>query len=174
MKYRITITMYETSTAVYDIEADTEELAEMQAKHMMSDDIDKQNWDYDCELSIQETIASAELAWRMWIIVQLLDPSYRKSAFESVERVVREMSGDIVKTGGFGDVEVMATFPHRKYKSVEKAVAAALNTIPVERTIVTANDPYVLHERTVGLTMELYRRQDEHVIGPGTTLFSQN
>ena len=57
----------------------------------------------------------------------------------------------------------MAKFPHRKYRTVEKAVAAALNALPVKRTIVVAKDPYIMCEKTLALTIELYKRQDEVV-----------
>jgi hypothetical protein len=44
-----------------------------------------------------------------------------------------------------------------------RGFSAALNTLPVERTIVTAQDPFVMREKTLALTRELFRRQDEVV-----------
>ena len=101
--------------------------------------------------------------YRMWIIVQLADFDYRKIVAEKVEGTVQEMGGEVVKTGGLGDICVVAEFPHRRYRTVEKVVADTLNALPVESTIVTAQDPYILREKTMALTMELYRRQDEVV-----------
>jgi hypothetical protein len=101
--------------------------------------------------------------YRMWIILQLADFKYRKVVADKVDGTVQEMGGEVVKCGGLGDVCVVATFPHRKYRSVEKAVAVSLNTLPVKRTIVTAQDPYIMRPKTMALTMELYQRQDEVV-----------
>jgi hypothetical protein len=61
-------------------------------------------------------------------------------------------------------VVVRAQFPHRKYKTVEKAIASALNTWPVERTIVVGQDPSLLRAKALQLTTDVCRRQDE-VIG---------
>ena len=102
----------------------------------------------------------------MWIICQFDDYRWRKAVYKTVDEIVQEMFGEIVKTGGIGDLVVMATFPHRKYKAVERAVAAALSTLPVKRTIVVGQDPYIIRPKTMALTMELYRRQDE-VVGLG-------
>ena len=99
--------------------------------------------------------------YQMWIIVQLADFDCRKVVVGKVDGTVREMAGEVIRWGGFGDVCAVAKFPHRQYKTVEKAVAAALNTLPVKRTIVTAQDPYVLREKTFALTLGLHRRQDE-------------
>ena len=46
---------------------------------------------------------------------------------------------------------------------MERAITAALDGLPVKRTIVAAEDPYVLREKTAALTMGLYRRQDKVV-----------
>lgn len=101
--------------------------------------------------------------YQMWIIVQLGAFDCRKVVADKVDGTVHEMGGEIVKWGGIGDVCAVAVFPHRKYRTLEKAIAAALNTLPVKRTIVTAQDPYTMREKTLALTMELYRRQAEVV-----------
>jgi hypothetical protein len=101
--------------------------------------------------------------YRMWIILQLSDFDCRNVVADKVNGTVQEMGGEVVKSGGLGDICVVAAFSHRKYRNLEKAVAAALNTLPVQRTIVTGQDPYILRPKTIALTMELYRRQDEVV-----------
>ena len=99
----------------------------------------------------------------MWIIVQLADFKYQKVAAVKVDGTVREMGGQVVKSGGIGDLCILAQFPHHKYKAVEKAIAAALDTLPVIRTIVVGQDPYIIRPKTFALTRELYDRQDEVV-----------
>jgi hypothetical protein len=99
----------------------------------------------------------------MWIIVQLDEPGFGKRVHETVAQVVQEMSGHVVKSSSLGDLCVLAKFPHRKCKAVEKAIAAALSTLPVKRTIVAGQNPYILRPKTMALTMELYRCQDEVV-----------
>jgi hypothetical protein len=105
----------------------------------------------------------------MWIICQIDDHRWLKAVFEKVSAVVEEMSGEVVKSSSMGDLVVTARFPHRRIKAVEKAVAAALSTMPVKRTIVAGQDPYILRPKTIALTMELYRRQDE-VVGISASL----
>jgi hypothetical protein len=105
---------------------------------------------------------------RMWIIVQVYDVRYRKTVYDKIIRIVKEMSGEAVNSGGFGDVHVLAAFPHRKYKTVEKAIATALSTLPVKRTTVLSQDPFVVREKTFALTKELFERQDE-VLGLSAT-----
>jgi hypothetical protein len=100
---------------------------------------------------------------QMWIVIQLGDSRVRKAVYEKAEDTIHDMSGEIVKAGGLGDLVLTARFPHRRYRTLENAIAAAVNTLPVERTIVTGQDPYVLRENTAALTMELYRRQDQVV-----------
>ena len=99
----------------------------------------------------------------MWIICQFDDYRYRRAVYKKVDEIVQEMFGEIVKPGGIGDLVVMARFPHRRIKAVENAIAAALSTLPVKRTIVAGQDLYILRPKTMALTMELYRRQDEVV-----------
>ena len=100
---------------------------------------------------------------RMWIVVQLDEPGLRNVVYETIAQVVQEMCGHVLKSGGFGDVVVLARFPHRKYRTVEEAIAKRLAALPVKRLIVVRQDPFVLRERSSTLTMELYRRQDEVV-----------
>ena len=99
----------------------------------------------------------------MWIICQLDDSRWRRVVCEKVRWIVEEMSGEVERFSGIGDIVAVARFPHRKCKAVEKAVAAALETLPVKRTIVVGQDPYILRPRTMALTKELYERQDEVV-----------
>jgi len=101
--------------------------------------------------------------YQMWIDVRLTDFGCRKLVADRIDGTVKKMAGEVMRRGGFGDIFVVATFPHRKYKGVEKAIAAALNTLPVKRTIVMSQDPYTLREKTLALTVDLYRRQDEVV-----------
>ena len=97
----------------------------------------------------------------MWIIVQLDEPGFRKRVYEVVAQVVQELGGQVAESSSLSDVVVLATFSHRKYRTVERTVTGALNCFPVKRTIVAAQDPYVLRNKTSALTMELYGRQDE-------------
>jgi hypothetical protein len=97
----------------------------------------------------------------MWIVVQLYDSKFRRTVYDRVNQIVQEMSGEAVKSGGFGDIVLLAMFPHRKYRTVEKAIATALNNLPVKRTTVLSQDPFILRERTLILTKELYERQNE-------------
>jgi hypothetical protein len=97
----------------------------------------------------------------MWIFCQLDDSRCLKAVCEKVGEIVQEMSGEVLKSSSMGDLFVVATFPHRKYKTVEKAIAAALSGQFVKRTIVVGQDPYVVRNKTMALTMDLYRRQDE-------------
>src|SRR5664279_2175255 len=87
----------------------------------------------------------------MWIICQFDDYRWCKAVYKKVDEIVHEMFGEIVKTGGIGDLVVMATFPHRKYKAVEKSIASALSTLPVKRTIVLGQDPYIIRPKTMAL-----------------------
>ena len=73
------------------------------------------------------------------------------------------MSGDAVDSSSMGDLVVTARFPHRRMKAVENAIATALSTLPVKRTIVAGQNPYILRPKTLALTKELYDRQDEVV-----------
>lgn len=101
---------------------------------------------------------------RMWIIIQLDEPEFGKRVHERVVQVVQEeCGGEFVKSTSMGDLVLVAKFPHRRIKTVEKAIAAALSTLPVKRTIVVGQNPYLLRPKTMALTMELYRRQDEVV-----------
>jgi len=100
---------------------------------------------------------------QMWIIIQLADFQIRKAVCETTAAIIHGMSGEIVKLGGVGDLVVLAKFPHRRYRSVERAIAVALSTLPVKRTIVVGQDPFVLRDKTLALTMDLFRRQDEVV-----------
>ena len=97
----------------------------------------------------------------MWIFCQLDDSRCLKAVCEKVGEIVQEMSGEVVKSSSMGDLFVVATFPHRKYKTVEKAIASALVGQCVKRTIVVGQDPYILRKKTSALTMDLYRRQEE-------------
>jgi hypothetical protein len=99
----------------------------------------------------------------MWIIIQFADHTLRKAVCEVVRRVVEDMAGVAEPSSSIDGVVVAAKFPHRRYKTVEKAVAGALRGLPVERTIVVGQDPYIMRPSTLGLTMELYQRQDEVV-----------
>jgi hypothetical protein len=105
---------------------------------------------------------------RMWIVVELDDFKCRQAVYDKVNQIVQEMSGETLNSGGFGDVHVLAKFPHGKYKTVEKAIATALNTLPVERTTVLSQDPFVVREKTFALTKEVFERQDE-VLGLSAT-----
>jgi|ERR1039458_4493807 hypothetical protein len=98
---------------------------------------------------------------RLYTVVQIDDFELRKSVCEKIALVVEEMSGEIVKAGGFGDVFVVARFPHRKHKTYKKAVAAALASLPVKGIIVERRNPYLVRKGREDLTSELYRRQDE-------------
>jgi hypothetical protein len=108
-----------------------------------------------------------KLIKHMWIIVQTDEPGCIKAVHQIVVQVVQEeCGGEFVKSTSMGDLVLVAKFPHRRIKTVEKAIAAALSTLPVKRTIVVGQNPYLLRPRTMALTMELYRRQDE-VVGLG-------
>jgi hypothetical protein len=76
---------------------------------------------------------------------------------------VEELAGEVVKAGGSGDLCMLAWFPHRKIKTLEKAIAAALTAFPVKRIIIDAHNPYLVRKGSEDLTSELYRRQDEAV-----------
>ena len=100
---------------------------------------------------------------QLWIIVQLADTACAKTVCQRIGVLVVEMGGEVVRFGGIGDVVALTTFPHRKYKAVERAITAALHSLPMKRTMVAAEDPYVLREKTAALTRESFRRQDEIV-----------
>lgn len=102
---------------------------------------------------------------KRWIVVELDDFALLKSVCETIGCVVEELAGEVVDATGFGDLCMVARFPHRKVKMLEKAVAAALTAFPVRRIIISAHNPYLLREETADLTAELYRRQDEAVFG---------
>ena len=97
----------------------------------------------------------------MWIFCQLDDFRCLKAVCEKVGEIVQEMSGEVVKSSSMGDLTVIASFPHHKYKAVENAITDALGTLPVKRTIVAGQDPYIFRPKTIALTMDLYRRHDE-------------
>ena len=99
----------------------------------------------------------------MWINVQLTDAAWRKTVCDKIGGVVQEMGGEVVEYGGLGDLVAVAKFSHRKYRTVEKAVAAALNTFPVMRTTVAGKDLFILHPKTLARTEALDERQDQLV-----------
>lgn len=100
---------------------------------------------------------------KRWIVIELDDFALRKPVCEKIGRAVEALAGEVESAGGFGDLCMLTWFPHRKIKTLEKAVAAALTAFPVKRIIIDAHNPYRLREETAGLTAELYRRQDEAV-----------
>jgi hypothetical protein len=81
---------------------------------------------------------------RMWITVEVTDARFRKAVCDEIRLVVEKMSGDFVKSSSLDSLFVLAMLPHRKYKTLEKAVAAALTALPVGRTIVNATRPKFL------------------------------
>jgi hypothetical protein len=100
---------------------------------------------------------------KRWIVIELDDSALLKPVCEKIGGVVEEMDGEVVKAGGFGILCMLTRFPHRKIKTLEKAVAAAVTGFPVRRIIVSACNPYRLRKETADLTAELYRRQDEAI-----------
>jgi hypothetical protein len=98
---------------------------------------------------------------KRWIVIELNDFALRNPVCEEIKRVVEELTGDVVKSTGFGDLCMLTRFPHRKIKTLEKAIAAALTAFPVRRIIIDAHNPYRVREETADLTAELYERQDE-------------
>lgn len=90
----------------------------------------------------------------MWIILDVTE--LRKQAYERVTAIVHEMGGSVVQAFSLDDLVVLARFPHRKYRAVEKAVAEAVCRLPVKQTTVYPRDPYALRKPP-----ELCRRRDE-------------
>lgn len=90
----------------------------------------------------------------MWIILDVTE--LRKRAYERVTAIVLEMGGSIVEAGSIFELVIVARFPHRKYRAVEKAVAAAVSTLPVKRTTVYGRNPYQLRKPP-----GQYRRRNE-------------
>ena len=78
---------------------------------------------------------------KRWIVIELDDFALRKPVCEKIGRVVEELAGEVVKAGGSGDLCMLAWFPHRKIKTLEKAIAAALTAFPVKRIIIDAHTP---------------------------------
>ena len=60
---------------------------------------------------------------RMWITVEVTDARFRKAVCDEIRLVVEKMSGDFVKSSSLDSLFVLAMLPHRKYKTLEKAVA---------------------------------------------------
>lgn|ERR1039458_2474461 len=113
-------------------------------------------------IGAEEVGSNGELMKR-WIVIELNDFALLKPVCEKIGAVVEEMEGEVVKASGFGDLCMCTRFPHRKIKTLEKAVAAAVTGFPVQRIIIDAHNPYRLREETADVTAELYRRQDEAI-----------
>ena len=100
---------------------------------------------------------------KRWIVIELDDFALLKPVCEKIGSVVEEMAGSVESASGFGDLCMLTRFPHRKIKTLEKAITAALTAFPVQRIIIDAHNPYRLRKETADVTAELYRRQDEAV-----------
>ena len=107
----------------------------------------------------------ARVTYPMWIILELTDHRFYKEAHEKAVATVKDMGGEIVGRGGLEELVLMTRLPHRKYRTVEKAVAAAVNTLPVDRTIVYGRDPYAFRKQP-----QLRRRRDEAADGPKASI----
>lgn len=93
----------------------------------------------------------------MSIVLEMPDLCLCTEARQKTTAVVVEMGGSDVQANTIQDLVVVANFPHRRYRSVEKAVAAAVSTLPVERTTVVAGrNPYGIRKPP-----GQYRRRDE-------------
>jgi hypothetical protein len=82
----------------------------------------------------------------MWITLEVTNLLFHRQAYQKAAAIVVEMGGSIVRAGSIDDLVVLARFPHRQYRSVEKAVAAAVSTLPVERTSVYGQNPFGLRK----------------------------
>jgi len=83
-----------------------------------------------------------------YITAELHGGAQSKSAFKAIERVVQELRGEITEASCLFDVlSVKATFSHRKYKALQKAIAAALVGEPVVGFAVGSQPPFTVRRR---------------------------
>jgi hypothetical protein len=127
----------------------------------VDDDVDDSDDDWDDEGQANH---NRSVMRRMWIICEVDDYRCNKLVCNAIRRIAEEMSGQVLEFIALDDVVAVVRFPHRKCKGVEKAIAAALCTLPVKRTMVFPRNPYALRHSALAATLDLYRRQDE-VIG---------
>jgi hypothetical protein len=80
-----------------------------------------------------------------WISAELIDFSCRKIAAEKIERVVQEFHGEVVGRSCFLEtLSVKATFSHRRYKALNRAISVALVGLPVGEITVGPHDPVAM------------------------------
>jgi hypothetical protein len=78
----------------------------------------------------------------VWVIAELSDVTCGKIAAERIERVVQEFRGEVVEASClFDTLSIKATFPHRRYEALVKAIGAALVGLPVGGMVLGQKDP---------------------------------
>ena len=83
-----------------------------------------------------------------YITAELLGGAQSHSTFNAIERVVQELRGEVIQAPCLFDIlSVKATFPHRRYKTLQKAVTAALVGEPVVRVTVASHDPFTVRRK---------------------------
>lgn len=81
-----------------------------------------------------------------WIVMTVENPRRVAEVAKRAEGIVARLNGSIEASVAFlGDVTMVVKFPHRKYKTVERAVESAVQ-VPVT---VYSRDPYALRKPTV-------------------------
>jgi hypothetical protein len=80
----------------------------------------------------------------MWIILQLDDAKVLTKVARTAYAVIEEMNGEVIKGGLLSDVTILASFPHRQAKRLERAVASAVSTMPVKHTTVYTSNPFAI------------------------------
>lgn len=83
-----------------------------------------------------------------YITAELHGGAQSKSTFNAIERVVQELRGEIIEAPCLFDIlSVKATFSHRRYKELQKVIAAALVGEPVVGFTVGSQSPYTVRRR---------------------------
>jgi hypothetical protein len=84
----------------------------------------------------------------VYITAELHGGAQSKSTFNAIERVVQKLGGKVIEAPCLFDIlSVKATFPHRRYKALQKAIASALVGEPVVGVTVASHDPFTVRRK---------------------------
>jgi len=79
-----------------------------------------------------------------WTILQLDDYGSLEPMTAATYAAIAGMDGEIIQASVLGELIIRAAFPHRKAKTIERAVASALRSTPVTGITVPTVNPFAI------------------------------